>query len=397
MELIRPGTTIDFVGMRGKAGLLSLLLVAASIALFFIKGPRWGIDFTGGTEIVLQFEQDVQIGELRGALRTLGLDEDSVQQINEPERHQFSVRIQEAGFGADQMQADVLAAAGSAFGPDWVVSSRLDAQVGALLVLEYKPPEVPVDQVREALERAGVRGVEVRDSVDENTVEVTMPGLTLQVEEAIGTALTGKPFEVLSVDSVGPKVGSELRRQSFVALGATLLLILVYVGFRFDLSFAPGAVLALFHDVALTVGVFVLFEREMNVPIIGALLTIIGYSLNDTIVIYDRIRENFEKYRRRDLPELINVSINETLGRTAATSATTLMAILAFLFMGGPVIENFALAMLIGVVVGSYSTWFVAAPFILLVEPLKPHLSRLITPAATGVQPDGEGQGTPSP
>lgn len=397
MQLLRPDLNLDFVGKRRIAGLVSALLVLASVLLFVFKGPNWGIDFTGGTEIVLKFQQPVDIAELRTALTAIGLSDDSVQRINDPEDNEFSVRIQQAGFGAEDMKAAVLEAASAEFGPDWVLSSRLDAQVGALLVVEYRPPEVPVDDVRAALTRAGVTGVEVRDSTDENTVEITMPGLTTKVEQAIGAALTGKPFEVLSVDSVGPKVGGELRRQSFIALGATLVLILLYVGLRFDLSFAPGAVLALFHDVAITVGVFVLLGREFNVSMIGALLTIIGYSLNDTIVIYDRIRENLNKYRRKDLPTLINNSINETLGRTAATSITTLMAILAFLWWGGPVINNFALAMFIGVIAGSYSTWYVASPFILVMEPLKPHLTRLITPVATGVQAEGGGTGTPSP
>lgn len=397
MQLLRPDLNLDFVGKRRIAGLVSALLVLASVLLFVFKGPNWGIDFTGGTEIVLKFQQPVDIAELRTALTAIGLSDDSVQRINDPEDNEFSVRIQQAGFGAEDMKSAVLEAASAEFGPDWVLSSRLDAQVGALLVVEYRPPEVPVDDVRAALTRAGVTGVEVRDSTDENTVEITMPGLTTKVEQAIGAALTGKPFEVLSVDSVGPKVGGELRRQSFIALGATLVLILLYVGLRFDLSFAPGAVLALFHDVAITVGVFVLLGREFNVSMIGALLTIIGYSLNDTIVIYDRIRENLNKYRRKDLPTLINNSINETLGRTAATSITTLMAILAFLWWGGPVINNFALAMFIGVIAGSYSTWYVASPFILVMEPLKPHLTRLITPVATGVQAEGGGTGTPSP
>jgi preprotein translocase subunit SecF len=173
-------------------------------------------------------------------------------------------------------------------------------------------------------------------------------------------------------------VGGELRRKGFLAIGATLALILVYVAFRFDLAFAPGAVLALFHDVSIVVGIFVITGHEFNLPMIGALLTIIGYSLNDTIVIYDRIRENMRRYRRADTARLINDSINETMTRTLATSFTTGVAMLAFLFLGGPVIETFALAILLGVVFGTYSTIFVASPTILLMEDLRPHLAKLV-------------------
>ena len=157
-----------------------------------------------------------------------------------------------------------------------------------------------------------------------------------------------------------------------------LALVLLYVAFRFDMAFAPGAILALIHDVSITVGIFVALQLEFNLPMIGALLTIVGYSLNDTIVIYDRIRENRDRYRRRETGNLINVSINETLTRTVATSFTTMLAILMFLLIGGPVIRNFAGAMLCGIVFGTYSTMFVASPMILVMEDLKPHLSGII-------------------
>jgi preprotein translocase subunit SecF len=172
-----------------------------------------------------------------------------------------------------------------------------------------------------------------------------------------------------------------------VSIAATLALVLLYVAFRFDIGFAPGAILALFHDVSLTVGIFVLAQLEFNLPMIGALLTIVGYSLNDTIVIYDRIRENRDRYRRKDLADLINVSINETLTRTVATSVTTILAITMLMFIGGPVIRNFAFAMFLGIIFGTYSTVFVASPMILVMEDVKPHLSKLIVTAGTD-EPD---------
>jgi preprotein translocase subunit SecF len=187
-------------------------------------------------------------------------------------------------------------------------------------------------------------------------------------------------------------VGGELRQQGFIAIASTLVLILVYVAFRFDLAFAPGAVLALFHDVTIVVGVFVLTQREFNLPMIGALLTIIGYSLNDTIVIYDRIRENMTRYRRRDMHQLINDSINETMSRTLATSLTTALGMAAFLVLGGPVIETFALAILMGVVVGTYSTVFVASPTILVMQDFRPHLEKIFSPLSADEEEAEEGE-----
>jgi preprotein translocase SecF subunit len=167
-----------------------------------------------------------------------------------------------------------------------------------------------------------------------------------------------------------------------MSLVATLALILVYVGFRFDLAYAPGAVLALIHDVSVTIGIFILLGKEFNLTMIGALLTILGYSLNDTIVIYDRVRENRERYRSQDLEGLINGSINETLTRTFATAGTTMVSTLAFMFVGTEVIRDFVLAITLGVVFGTYSTIYVASPMILVTERLRPRLQALMAVAS---------------
>ena len=170
---------------------------------------------------------------------------------------------------------------------------------------------------------------------------------------------------------------------------------MVYVSLRFSLNFAPGAVLALLHDVLVVVGIFIVLGKvgpylpfpipslEFNLPMVGALLTIIGYSLNDTIVIYDRIRENMARYRKKDMESLINTSINETLQRTINTSLTTLGAMMAFLFFGGSVIQTFALAIILGVIVGTYSTIYVASPTILFMQDLQPMLVRIFSPSQT--------------
>lgn len=387
------GASYDFVGKRKYFAIFSTLMVLASMALFFVKGANWGIDFTGGTELHLKFTDLDDIGELRGALIDMGLSPDSVQRVGSPDDREFVVRIQDPTFGTEGLEEKVLAALRARFGPEWVAESTFDAQVGARLTIRYAGDEVPIAAVEQAL--SSLDGASVQQALDENTVYVKLPGLSSSIEGAIRGKLPGRAFEILQVDSVGPKVGAELRTQGAVAIAATLALILVYVAFRFDLAFAPGAVVALFHDVWVTIGIFVLFGLPFDLPMIGALLTIIGYSLNDTIVIYDRIREKVARYRRRDMARLINDSVNETLTRTLATSGTTIVAMLAFLFLGGPVIEHFALAIIIGIVFGTYSTVYVASPMILVMEDVRPWLTRLVAPLASRVtagpeQPAGE-------
>ena len=252
------------------------------------------------------------------------------------------------------------------------------------MMIRYSGDAVANEKIIEAL--SSVKGATIQDAPDDNTFYVKLPGLSIKIADSLKNSIS-KEFTILQADSVGPKVGNELKEQGIVSILSTLGLILVYVAFRFNISFAPGAVLALFHDVTVVVGCFILFDmigwtHEFNLPMVGALLTIIGYSLNDTIVIYDRIRENMTRYRRTDLDNLINSSINETLRRTIATSVTTMVAMLAFLFLGGPVIQTFALAIFLGVIFGTYSTVFVASPTILVMQDLRPKMEKIFTPLA---------------
>ncbi len=394
MQFIKPGTTFDFVGKRQIAAIVSGLMVVASLVLFFVKGPNWGIDFTGGTEIQVKFEEPTQISDVRDVLTEIKLSNDAVQQVGVDEDYRYIIRIQDTTYGADELRDTILTKLEATYGKDWIAESSFDAQIGARLLIRYNGDAKSVEDVQSAL--AGIEGAKVSDSPDDNTVQIKLPGVSAKIQKTIEEAFDGRGMVVEKTDQVGPKVGGELRQKGFLALAATLALILVYVAFRFDLAFAPGAVLALFHDVSIVVGIFVITRHEFNLPMIGALLTIIGYSLNDTIVIYDRIRENMRRYRRADTARLINDSVNETMTRTLATSFTTGIAMLAFLFLGGPVIETFALAILLGVVFGTYSTIFVASPTILLMEDLRPHLAKMVAPLAGAENAESEGAMVPA-
>ena len=199
-----------------------------------------------------------------------------------------------------------------------------------------------------------------------------LEGLSDKITEALGATYGKENVDIRRVEVVGPKVGKDLRQKGLLAMLYAVIGILIYVTWRFELRYAVGAIVALIHDVIITVGIFSLLGKEFTLPIIAALLTIIGYSLNDTIVVYDRIRENIKGARKQPLKELINLSINQVLSRTVLTSVTTLLVVLALFFLGGAVIHDFAFAMLVGIVVGTYSSIFVASPTVLAWETISP-------------------------
>ena len=199
-----------------------------------------------------------------------------------------------------------------------------------------------------------------------------LKGLSNKIEEALNSSYNNGDFEIRRVEVVGPKVGKDLREKGMLAMLYAVIGILIYVTWRFELRYAVGAVIALLHDVLITVGIFSLLGKEFTLPIIAALLTIIGYSLNDTIVVFDRIRENIKGTRKQPLKDIVNSSINQVMSRTVLTSFTTLLVVLALFIFGGAVIHDFAFALLIGVLIGTYSSIFIASPTILVWESVSP-------------------------
>ena len=384
---------IDFVGKRRFFAVLSTILVVTSWVLFFTVGPNWGIDFMGGTEMEFRFdkESEVQIEEVRDALIQLDLGDEAISSVGEKSLQQYKISIQDPTWGSGEMRDQVKQLLEAKYGTDWITDIRVDAEVGVRMVVSYEGEIVTVADIEGVLD--GIDGVAVEESKEANQVIVKLPGLAQTIESKLKTQLPGKEFEIIRSEAIGPKVGGDLKQAGFLSIAITLVLVLIYVAFRFDITFSPGAVAALFHDVSLTIGIFVVSNLfgdglEINLAIIGALLTIVGYSLNDTIVIYDRIRENTSRYRRKELPDLINVSVNETMARTLATSVTTLLAISPFLFMGGDTIQTFAFAMLLGIIFGTYSTVYVASPMILVMQDVKPMLAGLIVIPGLGGDDD---------
>ncbi len=244
----------------------------------------------------------------------------------------------------------------------------IDFTGGAVAQVKFEKP-VELGQLRETLSDYGFKGAEIVEfgSPDEILIKTQFSGSSSEISEKLTLAL-GNSFTLRRVESVGPKIGKELQTDALKAIGLALLLILIYITFRFDRYYALGSVMALIHDVLITLGVFSLLDYEINLSIIAAFLTIVGYSLNDTIVVFDRIRENIPKFIKKTLNDVVNVSLNETLNRTVITSLTTMMVVVILFLWGGKVINLFAFALIIGVFVGTYSSLFVASPVMVYFE-----------------------------
>ncbi|EGJ51369.1 protein translocase subunit SecF [Desulfocurvibacter africanus] len=341
-QIIKPNTNINFIGIRRIAYIISLTVILAGLGSLLVKGgPQYGIDFAGGMIVQIKFDQQVDVDQLKSALGDTDLPGLVVQSFGQEDDYEFLVRTSAS--------------------------------------------DIPSDTVRK------------------------------RVSDALSSDLPGLGFEVQRLEMVGPKVGSDLRSKALEAVFYAVLIIAIYISGRFEqrwfaaiamaaglatgiyllkllgipmawlilaamlitlglcwflkLSFALGAVIALVHDVLITVGVFSVLGKEFDLTTIAAVLTIIGYSLNDTIIVFDRIRENMKGRAREDFAATINASINQTLSRTILTSGTTLLVILCLWMFGGGVIHDFALALLVGIGTGTFSSIFVAAPILLSFGP----------------------------
>lgn len=249
---------------------------------------------------------------------------------------------------------------------------------GGTLIQVQIHTETDAAEIKEAFSNVEMQSVSVQHFGDEgNEFLIRTPESSDRedLSENVSTALESRfgedNFQVRRVEMVGPQVGQELRKKGLLAIAYAMIGILIYITWRFEFRFALGAIIALFHDVLITLGVFSLFNREIDLPIIAAFLAIIGYSLNDTIIVYDRIRENRGRHHEENFTTVVNRSINETLSRTVLTSGTSLLVVLSLFFLGGGVIHNFAFALLIGILVGTYSSIFVASPMLVFWEDYK--------------------------
>ena len=423
MQLIKD-TKIDFLGKRYIALVISTIVIAAGIFSLVTKGgPNYGIDFAGGTEVRVRFATEPDIGDLRSTLSGLGLGEVVIQSFSSGEGiHETLIRVEKieenvgegghiaaaiidalrsdeersrldqgqvdlnqsgrdtvnslllAAFSADEEQPVTVetpageeqpAPAGESDGepetdPDGLLYTAED------LALEDRGTEL-VTGSKSARDLAAVI-IDHRDHTGgllHSLEDIrALPGMSDRAMQALEKRAFTGAFAVVGVDFVGPTVGTDLRGKAIQAIVWCLIGILAYITLRFKFHWGIGAVAALFHDVMVTVGIFSIFNREFNLTVIAGLMTIVGYSLNDTIVVFDRIRENLKAMRRSPFPDIVNASINQTLSRTLLTSLTTMLVVLSLLILGGQVINNFAFALMVGIITGTYSSIFVASPIL---------------------------------
>jgi len=340
MEWIRPGTNIDFVGKRKWAYAFSSALILATVILFIWRGgPNYGVDFAGGTVIQFKLAKEQALSEIREALRNANLEQTQIQEFKEGGKAEYLIRI---GKGNDVtgVGEKVQEALGAAFGQGGVEIRRVES-VG---------PQVSEDLREKAL-------FAVFYSILFMAVYIS-GRFEMKWMMSVIMALS-----LCAVSYAAFRMGASVNWLIIIALLVTLILC-----WLLNLKYALGAIIALIHDVTITLGAFALTDREFSLTTIAALLTIVGYSVNDTIIIFDRIRENLKRTRKQDLIRLINDSVNQTLSRTLITSGTTLMVVVALFIFGGGVIHDFAYALMVGFTVGTYSSIYVASPILLLFE-----------------------------
>jgi preprotein translocase subunit SecF len=348
-ELIPSGTHIDFLGRRRICIMISLALIALGIGVVIVDGVPMGIDFAGGTEIQVRFDDGIDTNEaaLREVVRTAGYQDATVVRFGEEGTKDYLIR-----FKADPEEIAAGLRAGKDAAPE-NGAETVEADTAKDDSAKDSPATGETTKAEGAKDKTGEEGLVANTRV-------------ILLEKAIREHIGG--FTEQRVEFVGPKVGEELRADGAKALLLSAIAILIYIAFRFNSRFAPGAVVAVIHDLLITFGLLILFGVEFDLRILAALLAILGYSLNDTIIIYDRIRENLEVHTSADLVTVLNDSVNQTLSRTVLTSMTTMIAVLALYLLGGDVIRPFALAMLIGIFVGTYSSIFIASPMLLFLE-----------------------------
>ena len=295
MDLIKPGTRVNFIGMMKKAMYLSIvLLVISIISLIYHKGPNWGVEFTGGTEIHIKLQKDLELKQVTSILESTGYEPESVQRLGLTGDNEYLIR--------------------------------------------FSPETVKFDQIQ---------------------------GFQTKLEGIIKDNPEFQGGSILRVDYIGPRVGSELISKAIISILLGCVGILIYVMFRFEFSFAMGAVIALVHDTIITLGAISITNKEFSLAIVAALLTVIGFSVNDTIVIFDRIRENIKKSDKTSFKEIVNEGINQTLSRTILTSITVFLVLIPLFILGGSVIHDFTFTLIVGAIVGTYSSIFVASAFVI--------------------------------
>src|SRR5262245_24642255 len=377
MELFRQ-TNIDFLRWKWWAlGAYWALILVGLLAIFVQKGLKFGIDFAGGTQIALKFGERPDIDKLRKILDTGNFGDTGIQRYEAPEKNEGLIRVQQQKKEGRDITADVLNLLRQVLGSP-AEAAKIDLNTQGRDSLAARLTAADPDQV------AGKSGQTPADYYGRIAEQVighrSQMGLFRSPADAAATAglssnlktwpqdhATAGPFVLLSAENVGPQVGADLRKKALWAVATSMAGMLIYIAWRFrSFPFGFGAVVALIHDTLITIGLLALMGREFSLVVVAALLTLVGYSVNDTVVVFDRVRENLRTPKKEPLEVVINRSINQTLSRTVLTSGATMLVVVALFFLGGEVLNTFALTLMIGIVIGTYSSIYVAAPIVVI-------------------------------
>ena len=362
MEFFRD-TKIRFMRYRRGGGTLE----------FFRGGLNLGIDFAGGTQITLKFRQPPELDKLRAVLRQSGVYQAQLQRFGAADSHEVLVKTPVSGQGEDTSQERITAALNAAFNPNLSGFDLNQEGTESLTDLLTRLDPDGVKGPNPETARAHYEGVAtVVAQVKKNLGLLgswdqlsEKPGISSAVLDGLRKNAHLGSFANLGAQHVSPQIGSELRKKGILAVLFSLVGMLAYIWFRFELRFGIGALVALTHDVLITLALFALTRYEFNLTTVAGFLTLVGYSVNDTVVVFDRVRENMRRNRRQPLGEIMDESINQTLSRTVLTSGTTLLAVGSLLILGGDVLRGFAFILTVGIVIGTYSSIYIASPFAL--------------------------------
>lgn len=389
MELFK-NANFDFLGKQKLFIGLSLVLTAAGMISLAVKGgPAYGIDFKGGTVTYVRFANKPDEDTIRKALSAKVPGEVTVQPVvgsnevmigtelrTEGEMEQARRNMEQtlhATFGGASPKPDFHALGVDAFA-DRLVEPFQRANI-ALSTDQLKGLAKSIMDYRDTPPRSGlIKGFDELSAV---------AGVTPAMINVLKDQFSLSPFVVRSFELVGPKIGNELRWQAVYATLLALAGMLVYIAFRFETAYGVAAVIAVFHDTLITIGLFSLFNKEITLTVVAALLTLVGYSMNDTIVVFDRIRENLKVMRKESFPRLVNLSINQTLSRTVLTSGLTFLTVVSLWLFGGQVLNGFSFALVVGIIVGSYSSIFIASPILVYWQNFMEARKRTRTPAVS--------------
>lgn len=367
MFRIIKATNFDFMS-RGKLMLtVSAVLVLISSGILAVNGLNKGIEFTGGSTLQVKFVEAPDVASIRGALQGAGLSGQEVTTIGEPLEHEIVIRLAATGdTDTDEQQGlRALDAVRRQLGVEDHPESDLnvvDSERLALKLASATSGPAEAQALAEAILELR-NDVAIFSSVDELNA---VPGVTSEVLSVLKSEMSLGPISLRKRSYVGPAVGKQLVRKTIYAILGSLLGMLLYIWIRFQLQWGFAAVVALAHDTLITLGLFSLFDQEMSLPVVAAFLTLVGYSANDTVVIFDRIRENLRTRGAESFSETINRSINQTLSRTIITSGLTWLVVLALFVFGGTALRPFAFVLTVGIVIGTYSSICVASPFLVL-------------------------------